>query len=163
MGQGPKNQENQQFARTAGADGNRTFPGDGPNRGIEPLADDQGRLIVRVFSGGTIGGLTVQYKTATLSENAQIVSANSYLQLLFGFNNINSLIYFQLFNTAAAPIAGTVPDISILVPPFSDFSLGPNSPGWHFPLGIFYGSSSTPDTYTPIGLNNLWVNAQFNG
>lgn len=160
-----KTDVNEDFARTSST-GNASAPSLQSDEGRSPMCDLHGRLVVVDYNTTPAGsGLLLQYSSAALIEKAQIVVAgvnhSSYLKLLYGYNNINNLIYLQLFNVAVAPAPGAIPINSILVPPFANFSLGPAGIGWKYPLGIYFASSSTPDTYTPTGTNNLWVNAQY--
>jgi len=161
-----KDQTNNQFARTSTSIGNRSVPNpDGPDQGIEPLADDNGRLVVRLAdSGGFITipgslGESLHYVQSGYVENGSIGLVPSILALIYGFNNNTSLRFIQLFNGAPAP--GDTPLISIPVPGNNGtFSLEPFA-RMTFSTLIWFASSTTGNIYTASGTNDFWINADY--
>ena len=97
-----------------------------------------------------------------------------FIQALFGYN-INAAVRFvQVFpqnvvfpGPVPAIAPGTKPEISILVPTMSNFSLDLSPFGYFWSLGLTnlynaftIASSTTGDIYTPSGSNDLWINTQ---
>lgn len=161
---GIKNLENTQFGRVATPAGNRNIVIALTDWGLEPLVDNNGRLIVRLANGS--GFLPAQNPHFILNSGGYVETVNfptsTYLHLLSGFNNSIGVRYIQVFlNSAAIPAPASVPDISFIVPTQTNFSFQPNGSLLSAPAGISVVSSTTGDVYTPSGtLTDLWVNIE---
>ena len=161
-----KNLENTQFARVATPLGNRTpgNPGFAADFGIEPLADEDGRLIVRI--AGRKGYLddTQHFNSAAFVE-LQAFGVNPeeiWLFQITGFSVSPAIRFLQLFENyaGAPPVLGNIPIFSSIVPPGSNFSFEPKAP-WLL-NGLTIVSSLTGDTYTPSGTSDFWINSELN-
>lgn len=171
-----------QLLRVAGPGGNRLTSGPligsnystpGPNQGIDPLADNQGRLYIVPSDGfGAIGGTpgTTQlpvYSSGGYKELDEIYFdpfPNSFqlLTLIWGFNINAAVRFLQIYDVPglAAPPPGTPAYISILVPPSTNFSLSMgNGLLTQSPGGVIWASSTAGDIYTPSGTPDFFVNA----
>jgi hypothetical protein len=159
-----KNLENNQFARTSDSTGKRTAFVNQSDQGIEPLSDNNGRLIVRIAddSGFIILNPTYSnYRSGALLAGDTISAASANLIMIYGFNNSAGTRYLQIFNRTSAPSPGNVPDISILVPTATQLSLSlPGVLGQLFNTGIRYQSSTTPATFTAGGAD-FWINSVY--
>jgi len=78
------------------------------------------------------------------------------LALVSGFNNSASTRYLQLFDLAAPPTLGAIPKRSIIVPGVSNFSYAPSAQAAPYAVGLAWGVSSTPDTFTSAA-ELFWV------
>lgn len=104
---------------------------------------------------------TSAYDSAALATGDVIKAAAGNLIRIFGFNNSGSTRYFQLFDAAAVPADGTVPDwLPIQVPTLQPFAMDLGA-GLGFSLGISWASSSTLATKTITGAADMWVSAQY--
>lgn len=104
--------------------------------------------------------LSKTYQTAAAATNVVKASPGRIYQC-YVFNPSGGVRTFQLFNLAAAPGAGTVPDFTPIELPddtalFLDFGLY----GMYFSTGITMGSSSSVATFTSsagLHMTMLWL------
>jgi hypothetical protein len=160
---GRKTNDNSQFAIVS-ADGTRATAGALPGAngdGLEPIADEQGRLWVRLASNIAPPGFPnrVQDSAAALINSEQVYAGPCVLSVISGFNNDGTLLrYAQVYDLAGAPGAGDVPVQSIPVAPMAEWSWSPDL--WEFTDGIWFALSSTALSFTdPGGALGFW-NAQ---
>lgn len=97
---------------------------------------------------------TKQYAAA-----GTVFAGAGVLGLISGFNPTVNLRYLQVFDKASAASVGNVPYQSILVPAQSNFSWSPSSQADPFTLGLVWGVSSTPDTFTAAA-DLFWVRTE---
>ena len=93
---------------------------------------------------------------------AGVVSATpATLALVTGFNNGAAARYFQVFDKATAPAGGDVPVQSFLVGVGANFSYAPSGLLAPLGVGLSWGVSSTPNTFT-ASAELFWVHAEAN-
>lgn len=146
------------------------------NEGISILSDEYGRLWTRIFVNGAALSTTnplpvfvtssssplTWVNASAMAASGVIKNAAGELFICYGFSTYTTAKgYFQIFNKASAPAGADVPVESIPVGVAttlqdSAFALGP-LPAKDYSLGISWGFSSTPATYTAIAGNNIWV------
>lgn len=101
--------------------------------------------------------LSLNNSGAALVTQSQMISGNTILLQLTGFNDNAALRYVHLF-PFGPPLLGTVPLVSFIVNPKTNFSYFPyvddNNGGYKDIEWI--GSSLTPSTYTPSGTLDLF-------
>jgi len=122
-------------------------------------SDELGHLWVRIFGGIPPNDTLLWYDSGSPLRSGDTVSpTTARLVQAFGFHTGVGTLYFQVFNAAAVPANGTVPQISFPHPPApAIFSLDLNIYSRTFPAGLSYAWSSTPDTLTLAGAVG-WTN-----
>ena len=129
--------------------------------------DATGALIT---TGGGGGGGSVTFTPplsfdtgGTLADEGVIRAAAGTLLDVNGYNDSDSVRFFQLFNTIAVPADGAAPaTVVIRVPANSNFSISfADGQGRSFDTGITWASSTTLTTKTITGVADMQVNAQF--
>lgn len=174
----PKTITSMQLFRVGGEDGIRQPIGTttfAVNEGIDPLADNQGRLFVRLADANGVLEANEFFHSNGYVEtyNQQFTAINLgflYLNLIYGFNINAATRFLLLYRNLGAPnppvpAANSQPDISILVPTNASFSLTPNTLGGELMAfdpglnpGFWIVSSTTGDLYTPSGTQDFWLN-----
>jgi len=144
-----KTATNNQFARTS-LTGLRTVPlPGGPDQGIEPLADEHGRLWVRPI-GVVPDPLPNTFQSIVIAQAQFIaIASEARLQNLIGYiRNMAALpFWIHIFNFNAAPILGQGPDIILpMAANQIEFSL---AIPYYFNVGIVVAPSTTELTFTP--------------
>ncbi len=117
-----------------------------PNGAESPLrVDVDSVLLVRDVSGG--GGSVAPNQTYSAGDNFRVLTAaESHLFSITGYNASPALRYLMLFDAAALPAPGSVPNFPpIEVLPLSNFALTiePVTFGFRFISGIVWAASST--------------------
>ncbi len=161
----PKDEINSQFGRTSNAAGNSVPAPLDPlvNRGLAPLVDNNGRIIVRVADENgfeVLGTFTEFTSGAARSPTAGItVAAVPLLRLdsIWGYNGSASpgQFFLHIYNIIAPPTAGvSVPDYVIPVPGrFTTFSFGERI---SLSAGYTVAASSTEFVFTALASTDLW-------
>jgi hypothetical protein len=138
------------------------------NEGREPSLTPQGALWV------ALDGVTpvvpsfptkTYYSSGNILAQGLVFTGPCDIITIFGSkNNIATLRYLQLFDSIVAPVLGAIPNISIALPvantSFSiTYPIMPQTPR-QFATGLYFGLSTTQNTFTlaPTGL--VWVNAE---
>lgn len=147
-----KNEDNTQFARIADALGNSPI---GPlpiGDGVAPLADDNGRLIVRDSGLAPVqASMIVGVATAPPLVNFQMtVGPTRVFQIWASHNNVATQ-WLQMFDSAAPPAALAVPLYATLPIPQAGVGSLVVPTGLLMLAGFNIGFSSTPDTWTAGG------------
>jgi hypothetical protein len=160
-----KDLTNIQFARVCNALFGRNNPTAAADDGIEPLADNEGRLIVLASIVPSPNDPLIKFDNPlSLIPDAglQLWDGVDYRQFnnVWGFNNDSSnLRFLQLHVSVAAPVITDIPVITIPVP-FSNstYSL---SVGFQYGqgVGLWAVVSSTPDTFTPIVGSLMYIHS----
>lgn len=98
---------------------------------------------------------------STALEASHVIKASAgVLHGFTGYNSRTSSQFIQVFNSATVPVDTTVPIITILVPPQSNFSWDAGKFPYPFSTGMAISNSSTAATKT-IGSADCWFNALF--
>lgn len=147
-----KNQINTQFARTS-TTGTRDKPVGGNNQGIEPLADENGRLWVNIFGFNPpvpdpFPNTFYNSLIAASPLGVIIHSGNSRLDILSGYVRSAAILPFwlHLFDSVAPPNLGDIP-VSILPLQNNQLEFSKAQPKV-FAAGIIIAPSSTELTFT---------------
>lgn len=109
---------------------------------------------------GPIYGLT---NTTTTAYASSLIIANSpsMLYMLTGYNSKSTPQFIQVHDSATVPADSSVPKVTFLVSPQSNFSYDLGQYGRFFVNGIVVCNSSTGATKT-IGSADCWFDAQYN-
>lgn len=114
-----------------------------------------------------------KYFREAVASGVGVISENpASLRECFGFNKSIAPIgtvpilgqrFFQLFNKSTAPVNDDIPEVSVSVPGFAQFTIDLEEILWAFPSGIAFGFSADPDKYDDSVENATggWVNAIF--
>lgn len=155
------NSTNANFARIAQPDGTRTQsssllgpPFYFPDNGLEPLCDDNGRLIVRV--AGPSGYVDQVTNSDFNSEDIEVEFLQAGVTRFFGVsgtNNSGSDMYFQIFDKGSAPVNNDIPIRSYIVPAGSNYSISPFVAPQQLNNGLGIAWSSTPNILTLPGVD----------
>lgn len=166
---GPKTVENDQFARTSTALGTKTTPSIGPDQGISPLADNDGRLIVRLAGAG--GFLPDPTSNPFIFSGTYVPVAGSIINpaptLFFGsvgYNDNIGPVYLQYFNSVALPVAGvTVPTLTFLLGAGPSFYIPEqlSEMSVSFPVGLVIAGSTTQFVFTPLATPSIYIGNSF--
>lgn len=126
-----------------------------------------GELVVSAIAGPApttviaVPPTPTRYDSGGDATSGVIAAAPNRLVEVHGFNSALALRYFQLFDAAAVPANGTVPDSTpILVPPSSNFSISYQVTD-PYSVGISWASSTTRATKTESGAPDMWVDARY--
>jgi hypothetical protein len=162
---GNKDNINSQFGRTSDEAGSKTAgPIGSADQGMEPLLDQEGRLIVRLADGAGFiePGIRVEFKTggSRLAAAGEVINAApiQLLEQVWGYNaNATTLQFIHLFNSTTLPVSTTTqPDYVIPVPAnFATFSLSVNL--IHFDTGLVIAPSSSELTYVTPAADDFWA------
>jgi len=117
-------------------------------------ADEHGRLLVQ-------GGALSQFDPGAEATNGVIKASAGLLYRLYGYKTNVAAEYIQLHNLAAAPGAGAVPVVSMLVPTTTWFSIDYMLSPRVFSTGITWALSSTGPTHTAVAGTTVWANAEY--
>jgi hypothetical protein len=149
---GRKTIENAQFARVASLGGQRVDAAGAlvtlaPNDGIEPLADNEGRLIVSTAGVPPAPGFTTRFQGNAYGViQVPVTASATVIQVVDGFQTNALTRYVQLHDIAGAIPALNVPIVSVAVPGGSEFSIA--APYEFLANGLAIGLSTTPGTFT---------------
>jgi hypothetical protein len=126
---------------------------------VSPLAlDTSGRLIV---SPGVLGAAVSPYDSAGVVASLVVKASAGVLHSIFVYNNAAATRYIQLFNLAALPANGVVPNfIPIEVPAGSNGSVE-FAKGWVASAGIVLVSSTTILTKTITVAADVWFSGEY--
>lgn len=106
-------------------------------------------------------GVVSPYDSSGLVTGYVVKASSGVLYSVFGYNNAAAVRYVQLFNLAAVPLDGVVPDfVSVPIPAGSPFSIT-FVKGWVASSGIVLVSSSTLLTKTITGVADVWFSGEF--
>lgn len=90
-----------------------------------------------------------------------VVSGQSKLYVLVGFNGGAFSEWLQVFDATSTPMSGTIPVLSIPVDPYMPFSLDlTRSLINTFNNGIYIAVSDTGPYFTQITGSTFWFNAE---
>ena len=156
---GRKTGDNVQFAIVS-ADGTRATAGALPladGDGIEPIADENGQLWVRVSQSITPPGYPTreQASAAALTDAEVVHNGAAVLSVINGLNNDGAVLHYaQVYDLAAAPGPGDVPIQVIPVAPMAEWSWSPDL--WEFTNGIVVAMSTVPMSFASAGAVMFW-------
>jgi len=103
-----------------------------------------------------------RYDSGELLETDTIIEAPCKLIQLFGVNDSAALVYVQLHDLIGAIPALAAPALAALpVAAGQAFSYSFAEGGWRFETGLVWAASSTIDTYTATGTDDLTVSALY--
>lgn len=160
-----KNLENTQFGRVCtdtsqpGGPGNRHGGNATMDDGLEPLLDDNGRIIVRIAnSGGFIEDSTIDFSSGAVYTNERVLTGIVERNLVInGYSDLPVPAYIQIIDSVVIPILGAIPFIVFPV------AAGPGA--FFKPFNLANGQadsyyiviSSTQFSFTPIATPCLYV------
>lgn len=96
---------------------------------------------------------SIQRSSSVYENGFQLATAPARLNHCFGYNNLATNQFLQVFDKATAPTNGSVPTICIEIEPGKNFSVYQALLPWTFQQGIYICNSTTGPTLT-LGASN---------
>ena len=111
-------------------------------------------------TSGVLGAVSL-YDSAGVVTGLVVKASAGVLYSIFGYNNAATTRYIQLFDLAAVPVNGVVPNFApVSVPGGENFSIA-FTKGWIATTGIVIVSSTSLLTKTITVAADVWLSGEY--